>query len=114
MDAIVSIALFVLGVHLGFQTMAACYGIIDYWYAIEVHIGRVAVRVVVWIIVFCGFAYALAGAAERAFLLGAELAVMVHVMVALLGPLLQRVITWHDAHAYRALLKLARRRKRLE
>ncbi len=42
------ILLFLLGIHLAMQLIAACYGLVDLWYCIDRHLLRVLTRILFW------------------------------------------------------------------
>jgi hypothetical protein len=94
---------FLLGVVLCIQALAACYAIIDLWYAIDEHQIRLAVRVLAWGVLFLAPWWWLPAALADVYARGGWLVIIVHVSIALLGQLMPRVAMWADRLQYWSL-----------
>lgn len=70
MDVILRILLFLLGMCICVQLVAALYGIVDLWYCIRTAYPTVIMRVLGWSLVVVVIVWLLAGDARAAFLYG--------------------------------------------
>ena len=70
MDVMIDIVLFLLGMCICVQLMAALYGIIDLWYTMRTAYPRVIRRILVWTLLCVAIAWLLGNDLRPAFLWG--------------------------------------------
>jgi hypothetical protein len=66
----INVLLFLFGIHLTIVLFAACYRIIDLWYAFEEHAANIALRLVVIVSVTCFTYFVLPPSHESAVMWG--------------------------------------------
>jgi len=85
----IQLLLFLLGIHLAMQFIAACYGLVDLWYCIDKYLQRVIGKILAWGILILLLNFWLVGGYQTSFQAGLVFFTLFHIIIYWIGQALR-------------------------